>query len=67
MHTEDCHLCEQASSMLSYIGIDFASIDIATDPVLVERYGVRIPVVVSDDGRELGWPFELDELQGFVR
>jgi hypothetical protein len=33
---------------------------------LLERYGVRIPVVRDDQGRELGWPFDTAQLTAFL-
>lgn len=61
--TLGCHLCEQAERLLAQIAdseaIEWQVIDIASDPGLVDRYGIRIPVVrdrTSD--QELGWPFD---------
>ncbi|HEY0961097.1 MAG TPA: glutaredoxin family protein [Pseudomonadales bacterium] len=63
--TAGCHLCEQAEALLEPFvraGVfRFEVIDISTDDALVERYGIRIPVLaVEADGRtlELGWPFD---------
>jgi hypothetical protein len=62
--TSACHLCELAEDMLLDVqtlrpGLQFEKIDIANDDQLIERYGVRIPVLkrLSDDA-ELGWPFD---------
>jgi len=65
--TAGCHLCEQAESMFQYIrenDIRIADtfslylVDIANDEKLVEKYGVRIPVLASSNldetNRELG-------------
>ena len=41
--------------------------DIADDLTLMERYGVRIPVVQDDKGRELGWPFDGTQLSHFLQ
>jgi len=47
--------------------ISVVEIDIATDERLIERYGMRIPVVSRDDTlQELGWPFTLAELECFA-
>ena len=32
----------------------------------LEAYRVRIPVLQDSAGRELGWPFTLGELQGWL-
>jgi glutaredoxin len=72
--TAGCHLCEQAEAMFQYLAqsseqiantFSLDPIDIADDITLVEQFGVRIPVLVSGD-RELGWPFELDELNQWL-
>ncbi len=65
MHTQDCHLCEQAEAMLAWMGVSATRCDIALDPALVEQYGVRIPVLVSGQ-HELGWPFDPDQIKGWL-
>jgi glutaredoxin len=69
--TAGCHLCEQAEELLQQLqqhhSITVQAVDISSDEELVELYGVRIPVVKnSDNNRELGWPFGLDELVRIV-
>jgi len=72
--TLGCHLCEQAHGLLLNLQqegqqIEIDSIEIADSDELMERYGIRIPVVEVSDGagsRELGWPFTLDELRTFL-
>ena len=64
--TSACHLCEIAEAMLEGQGAVFDKVDIATSDVLFERYGVRIPVLLSPDGSELGWPFSEPELAEFL-
>lgn len=64
--TAGCHLCEQAETLLDAAGIRFVSVDIEADLALLERYGVRIPVVQDSNGRELGWPFDGTMLREFV-
>lgn len=41
-------------------------VDIATDDTLIERYGVRIPVLRSLAGSELGWPFDAEQLGAWL-
>ena len=65
--TSGCHLCEYAAEMLDHLqqhaAVKVNEVDIATDEKLVERYGIRIPVVCrAADGEELGWPFSYEEL-----
>ncbi|BCK87166.1 hypothetical protein MIZ01_0937 [Sideroxyarcus emersonii] len=57
--TEFCHLCDEAKAILREAGIEASYIDIADDDELLEKYGVRIPVLLRvDTGAELGWPFD---------
>jgi hypothetical protein len=43
------------------------AIDIADDEALVEKYGIRIPVLKrARDGEELGWPFGEEQLTRFI-
>lgn len=65
--TAGCHLCEHAAEMLAHLkaasAVSVVEIDIASDENLVERYGIRIPVVRREpDGEELGWPFSYEQL-----
>lgn len=61
--TSGCHLCDQAEALLiqaaSARRLEWRYVDIALDDALVERYGTRIPVLLSADGGETGWPFSL--------
>jgi hypothetical protein len=40
-------------------------VDVAEDDELLARYGERIPVLMKE-GRELGWPFGLLDVQQFL-
>ncbi len=54
-----CLLCLEAEFVLQTAGVDtFERVDIESDPDLEARYGVLIPVLVDDRGRELHWPFD---------
>jgi glutaredoxin len=65
--TAFCHLCEEAEAILHKIGIEAAHIDIAEDDELLEKYGVRIPVLKRvDTGAELGWPFDAETVSCFL-
>ncbi|MHC8395952.1 glutaredoxin family protein [Pseudomonas sp. LB3P93] len=69
--TLGCHLCEIAEAML----IDFVEygllvelVDIAENEDWVEKYGLRIPVLKRfDNGAELDWPFDADQVAAFLR
>ena len=72
--TAGCHLCEQAEAMFDYLVKNDAELDeklsllpveIAGDDALIEQYGIRIPVIKESD-REIGWPFELEELREWL-
>mgnify|MGYP001611111600 FL=1 len=70
--TSACHLCELAEEMLALLenddqGLSVEKVDISDSDLLFERYGVRIPVVRSAAGHELGWPFTDAQLRDFVR
>ena len=65
--TAFCHLCEQAEAVLREIGIEADYVDIADDDVLLEKYGIRIPVLKrADTGAELGWPFDAVAVSRFL-
>lgn len=69
--TAGCHLCDQAKAVyqatLNPEFFQVEEVDIADDDALVERYGVRIPVILQQrTGRELGWPFGPAELVEFL-
>lgn len=69
--TLGCHLCEHAKDrlwpVLSSGEWRLEEVDIADSDDLVERYGVRIPVVVRADSRsELGWPFDEQQLEQWL-
>ena len=65
--TSGCHLCESAEAILDVATCDYSLVDIADDLSLMERYGVRIPVVRNEKGRELDWPFDCTQLALFLR
>lgn len=70
--TSQCHLCEVAEALLVNTSmpepIPVDAVDIAQSEKLVERYGMRIPVLHrTDTGEELDWPFTRDQLMNFLR
>jgi hypothetical protein len=69
--TSACHLCELAEDLLDDarrqgVRFRYRVLDIAEDEGLLERYGVRIPVLLREDGEELGWPFDTPALVAFI-
>lgn len=70
LSTLGCHLCEVAEGELMPLvehGLLVELLDIADDPQLVERYGLRIPVLRRiDTGAELDWPFDGEQIAFFL-
>jgi len=68
--TEGCHLCDEALEVVRAALEEpcaLTVVDIAHDPELVERYGVRIPVLQVEGHREeLGWPFDATAVHRFL-
>jgi hypothetical protein len=69
--TLGCHLCEMAreivSPLLSNYSLYLEEIDIAESDELIERYGVRIPVLKFPQHiDELGWPFDSAQADNFL-
>lgn len=70
--TPGCHLCDLAKDIIWPLLNDYPlrmeEIDIAESDELLERYGVRIPVVAQPHSlNELGWPFDTAKAQVFLR
>ena len=69
--TLGCHLCEQAEGLLMPLverGLLVELLDIADDERWVDEYGLRIPVLRrADSGKELDWPFELEQVVLFLQ
>lgn len=65
--TAGCHLCDRANDILlalpSHYKLEIIATEIGDDDDLVERYGIRIPVVQFSDGSEMGWPFEQVDIE----
>lgn len=69
--TDGCHLCEKAEQQLEFLRqqgvVQWQPVEISDSHALMESYGTRIPVVVETEGdREIGWPFELEQLHQWV-
>lgn len=70
--TAGCHLCDEARQLLERVkatgrDISICEVEIADSEWLLEKYGIRIPVVTADnDARELGWPFSYEDLAQFI-
>jgi thiol-disulfide isomerase/thioredoxin len=71
--TTGCHLCELAEAQLASAmeqlrePVEIECVDIADSDELVERYGVRIPVLRrARDAAEMDWPFPEDGVLTFL-
>lgn len=68
--TSACHLCEQALAILeeasTQLPFSWIEIDIAENDQLMQRYGVKIPVLQASTGAELCWPFGKADVLTFV-
>lgn len=68
--TEDCHLCELAEAELMPLlaqGLQVEVVDISESAELIERYGVRIPVLrLEVQDAELGWPFNSEQVAAWL-
>nr|WP_298059049.1 glutaredoxin family protein [uncultured Halomonas sp.] len=68
--TLGCHLCSQLEALVAALAnqeVWLHHIEISDDDALVARYGVRIPVLVDSDGKELDRGFELERLSAWLR
>ncbi|ARN76470.1 glutaredoxin family protein [Oceanicoccus sagamiensis] len=68
--TVGCHLCELALELIEPL-LDaqtvIVEVDISDADELMERYGIRIPVVArADNGAEIGWPFDQQQFLAFL-
>jgi hypothetical protein len=70
--TLGCHLCDEAMVLirqLQTVEIEFEvlEIEIADSEDLMSTYGIRIPVVTSNQREgDIGWPFSIEELRNFL-
>jgi hypothetical protein len=65
---DDCKLCDEALAIIAAARApDFESVWIDGDDALERAYGERVPVLRDAvDGRELGWPFGVEDVRAFV-
>ena len=70
--TLGCHLCDEALTLVRQLQstgltIEIREIEIADSDKLMSAYGVRIPVITSDNSEgDIGWPFTIEELKAFL-
>ncbi|MGH1463142.1 MAG: glutaredoxin family protein [Neptuniibacter sp.] len=71
MGTLGCHLCDVAAAVLMPVvdpeKFEVYQVDIADDDQLMEKYAVRIPVLVDvKSEQELEWPFDEQQAREFL-
>lgn len=67
--TLGCHLCERLEALLAVLHrgeCRLEKVEISEDEVLMERYGVRIPVLADERGGELDMGFEPPRLANWL-
>ncbi len=67
--TLGCHLCEQQESLLALLLLGeyrLEKIEISENEALMERYGIRIPVLADEAGEELDRGFEPPRLAAWL-
>lgn len=69
--TAACHLCDEAKTIiwpvLEKYELRLEEIDIAESDLLIDRYGIRIPVVAcANTDEDLGWPFTEAQLSRYI-
>jgi len=64
---KDCHLCEEAKSVLAKYPVEIEEIDIETDPQLFEKYRYEIPVIFLDDRKLFKYRVDEKKLQQLIR
>ncbi|MCE8001348.1 glutaredoxin family protein [Billgrantia ethanolica] len=67
--TLGCHLCERLEALLASLHegqYRLEKVEISEDEALMQRFGVRIPVLVDDAGAELDLGFEPQRLANWL-
>jgi len=69
--TAGCHLCDMALAIVHPLvqrqGFELELVEISEQESLVEKYGIRIPVIRLDgQENDLGWPFEAEQAQAYL-
>jgi len=70
--TSHCHLCEQAEALLTNLAKQYAfhwlTTEISDDDDLIEKYGIRIPVIQRIDNQsEVNWPFTENDIVMLIK
>lgn len=68
LHEQLIVLAKQNNYLIENDGLfEIDELDISESDSLIETYGQRIPVLISaSDGKELQWPFDIQEAYQFI-
>lgn len=69
--TVGCHLCDEAEAIISAVqknqNIIYIKKDIAEDDELLQRFGLRIPVLECTlTDKQINWPFNNESIKEFI-
>lgn len=70
--TDGCHLCDYAETILEEAlaaepELTWSKVDIASQDELIERYGIRIPVIrLEGASYDVGWPFSVEDVVHYL-
>ncbi len=66
-----CHLCEEMKAVVARVvrnmPVVFDEVDISTDPVLEEQYGLEIPVLMVNGKKAAKYRVREDDLIAILR
>ncbi|WP_394191067.1 glutaredoxin family protein [Pseudoalteromonas atlantica] len=65
-HTDGCHLCEEALELIEPLTTDsvlLQRVDIMSSEQLIAEFQLTIPVLKSEYGQQLNWPFTALQVQ----
>ena len=67
-----CHLCDEMKALVhrtiaDHSDISLDEIDISTDPALIDRYGLEIPVLMIDGRKAAKYRVTEEELRRIIR
>ncbi len=69
-HTQGCHLCEQAESLIRPLlnpGTELQLVDLLEDADALAVYAEKIPVFVNTQSKDvLCWPFNAQDVMHFI-
>jgi hypothetical protein len=64
-----CHLCEEVADELAPLLAGRATlehVDVSTDPVLEQRFGLRIPVLAAGDTELSSYPLDRERVRLYL-